>query len=70
MGAAVAMGDHPAMQVRNRAAPVGSEQEWKHGVNQAREAGFHQRKAERRGDAEVFDIGFADRRRMVAKVFQ
>ena len=38
--AAVAMGDHAAMQVRDRAATVGREQEWQHGVNQAREAGF------------------------------
>jgi len=42
VGAAIAMGDHPAVQVRDRGAPVGGEQEWQHGVNQAREARFDQ----------------------------
>ena len=53
------MGDHAAVQVRDRAASVGGEQEWQQGVNQASEAGFDQRKAERRGHADAFDIGFA-----------
>ena len=64
------MRDHPSMQVRDRAPPVGGEQEWQDGVNEAGEAGLDEPEAEGHGDAEMPDVRFADRRRMFAKIVQ
>ena len=64
------MADQPIMQVRYSAACVRGEQEWQDGVNEASEACFDQRTAERRGDAEVFNVRFADGRRVLIEVFQ
>jgi hypothetical protein len=64
------MGNHPAMQVRDDAARVRGEHERQHCVYHARQPRFHQQNAEGRRDAEVFEVGFTHRRRMLAEAFQ
>ena len=61
------MGDDPTMQLDHCAASIGGEHEWQHGVNQARESGPDQRESERGRNAEVLDVRFTDRGRMLAK---